>query len=160
MPDTRDIRPDDYRALAELRFLIRRFLAFSETSAREADVEPQQHQLLLVLKALRPPDRPTIRAAAERLLIQHNSAVELVSRSVDRGLIERRPGEHDRREVLLHITPRGQRVLRRLTLAHRRELESAAPALLGALDALLRGGRPGRASKHRVNGKGRVDTES
>jgi DNA-binding MarR family transcriptional regulator len=159
MPSARDIRPDDYAALAELRFLIRRFLAFSEASAREAEVEPQQHQLLLVLKGLRPPDRPTIRTAAERLLIQHNSAVELVSRSVERGLIERRAGEDDRREVLLHITRRGERVLRDLTLAHRRELESAAPLLLSALEALLgHGRRPKRATKSGVKPRARTSS--
>ncbi|HEY8038677.1 MAG TPA: hypothetical protein VIF15_02745, partial [Polyangiaceae bacterium] len=97
-----------------------------------------QHQLMLVLKALRPPDRPTIRAVADRLLIQHNSAVELARRSVESGLVERRTGEVDRREASLHVTPRGERVLRRLTLAHRSELRSAAPALLSALEGLLR----------------------
>jgi DNA-binding MarR family transcriptional regulator len=151
MPRTRDISSDDYRGLADLRFLLRRFLAFSESSAREAGVEPQQHQLLLVLKGLRPPERPIIRTVAERLLIQHNSAVELVSRSVDRGLIARRTDGPDRREVSLEITTQGKRVLRHLTLAHRRELESAAPLLLSALEALLGGGRAKGAPKPRLS---------
>ncbi|HEY8038259.1 MAG TPA: hypothetical protein VIF15_00625, partial [Polyangiaceae bacterium] len=77
MTQKRDVTAADYLALAELRYRIRCFLAFSEAAAREADIEPQQHQLLLVLKGLRPPERPTVRAVAERLLIQHNSAVEL-----------------------------------------------------------------------------------
>jgi DNA-binding MarR family transcriptional regulator len=158
MPYARDIRPDDYLALAELRFVIRRFLAFSEAAARAADIEPQQHQLLLVLKALRLPERPTIRTTAERLLIQHNSAVELVSRSVERGLVERRTGDHDRREVSLKVTARGERVLRRLTLAHRRELKSAAPLLLSALEALIGGDRAERPSRVRLKPKTRTNT--
>jgi DNA-binding MarR family transcriptional regulator len=137
MDRVRDISVGEYRGLAELRFLLRSFLAFSEAAAREAGIEPQQHQLLLVLKALQPPERPIIRTVAERLLIQHNSAVELVRRSAERGLVERLAGGEDRREVLLRITPRGQRVLRHLSLAHRREFKSAAPRLLGALEALL-----------------------
>jgi DNA-binding MarR family transcriptional regulator len=133
----RDLRASEYRALAELRYQIRRFLTFSEAEARAASLEPQQHQLLLVLKALRPPDRPTIRSIADRLQIQHNSAVELVQRSVERGLVERRAGAEDRREASLRVTRRGERVLRKLSLAHRDELRSAAPVLVGALQALV-----------------------
>jgi DNA-binding MarR family transcriptional regulator len=139
-----DIRIAEYRALAELRYQIRRFLNFSEAQARAADVEPQQHQLLLVLKALPPGERPTVRKVAERLQIQHNSAVELAQRSVERGLIERRTGTQDRREASLSVTLRGERVLKRLSLAHRDELRSAVPALARALGALV---GPRRASK-------------
>jgi DNA-binding MarR family transcriptional regulator len=146
MSDARNIRVAEYRALAELRYEIRSFLNFSEGEARAANIEPQQHQLLLVLKALQPPKRPTIRTISERLQIQHNSAVELVKRSIERGLVERRTGRDDRREAALRVTLRGERVLQRLTLAHRAELRSAAPTLVRALEALV--GR-GRAKKTR-----------
>jgi DNA-binding MarR family transcriptional regulator len=149
MADSRTIHADEYAALAELRFLIRRFLAFSEAASREAGLEPQQHQLLLVLKGLRPPMRPTIRTVAERLLIQHNSAVELVGRSVERGLVKRFPAEHDRREVALQITLRGERILRRLTLAHRAELRTSAPRLVEALEGML-ADRPATPRARRV----------
>jgi DNA-binding MarR family transcriptional regulator len=146
-PKPRDIRPEEYRALAELRYHIRRFLNFSEAQARLADVEPQQHQLLLALKALEPSERPTIRNIAARLQIQHNSAVELAQRCVERGLVERRTGDNDKREAALHVTPRGERVLRKLTLVHRRELRSTAPALLRALEALVGAGKRKRKRK-------------
>lgn len=136
MAGVRNISIAEYRALAELRYQIRRFLHFSEGEARAAEVEPQQHQLLLVLKALEPPSRPTIRSVAERLHIHHNSAVELVQRSIERGFLERRVGGVDRREASLHITLRGERLLRRLSLAHRTELQSAAPALARSLETL------------------------
>jgi DNA-binding MarR family transcriptional regulator len=141
MAKVRDISAADYRALAELRYQIRRFVNFSEAQARAAKIEAQQHQLLLVLKALQPPQRPTIGTVAERLLIQHNSAVELVQRSVERKLVERRTDPDDRREASLRITAHGQRVLRRLTLAHRSELRAAAPLLLVSLEALVGRGR-------------------
>jgi len=131
-----DLGTDQYRALAELRYQIRRFLTFSEDAARAANIEPQQHQLLLVLKALRAPEKPTVRTVAARILIQHNSAVELVKRSVDQGLVDRGTSKLDRREASLRITPAGKRVLKRLSLAHRRELRSAAPLLLEALNSL------------------------
>jgi DNA-binding MarR family transcriptional regulator len=131
----------EYRALSELRYAIRRFLEFSEGAAREADVEPQQHQLLLALKGLPEGQRPTIGAIAERLRLQHNSAVELAKRSIERGLVERLESVNDRREVLLRITRKGEGILRRLSLAHRAELRSAGPALTKSLHALV-GRRP------------------
>jgi DNA-binding MarR family transcriptional regulator len=130
----------EYRALAELRYVVRRFLNFSEAAARAASIEPQQHQLLLALKGMPPTCRPTVGKVAERLQLQHNSAVELAKRSIERGLLERRSSQADRREVLLHITPRGERLLRRLSLAHRSELRSAAPVLVRALEELVDGG--------------------
>jgi DNA-binding MarR family transcriptional regulator len=136
MADLRDLRAGEYRALADLRHQIRRFLNFSEAAARAAAVEPQQHQLLLVLKAMMP-ERPTIRTIAERLQIQQNSAAELVKRSVERGLVKRTREREDRREASVGLTPAGERVLRGLSLAHRAELRSAAPMLLRAVHALV-----------------------
>jgi len=136
MPKPSQLSAREYRALAELRYVIRKFLSFSAKAARAAGIEPQQHQLLLAIKGLPPDLHPTIRVAAERLQLQHHSAVELAKRSIEHGLLEGRTNKTDRREVLLHITPSGERLLRRLSLAHRDELRSAAPVLLQALDAL------------------------
>ena len=47
-----DLPLADYRALAEVRYQIRRFLRFSEDAARKAGVEPQHHQLVLAVKGL------------------------------------------------------------------------------------------------------------
>jgi DNA-binding MarR family transcriptional regulator len=131
----------EYRAFAEFRYRLRCFLNFSETSARAAELEPQQHQLLLALKGLPPEKRPTIRTLADRLQLRHNSTVELVQRSIERGLVERRPGTLDRREVLLRITARGERLIRRLSAAHRTHMRSAAPELIEALGSVLASGR-------------------
>jgi DNA-binding MarR family transcriptional regulator len=129
----------DYRALAEIRYRIRRFLNFSEASAREVGLEPQQHQLLLAIRGLDPEALPTIRCIAERLQIQHNSAVELVRRSVANGLVVKRASERDGREVLLAIAPKGKALLEKLALAHRTELRSMAPVLAQAMDVLAAG---------------------
>ena len=91
----------DYESLAELRYQIRRFLHFSEQAAREAGLEPRQHQLMLALKGLPPRTRPRIGELAERLQIQHHSAVELVNRLTAGGYVRRHRGAKDRREVLL-----------------------------------------------------------
>src|SRR4051794_4954450 len=104
------VSASDFRALAEIRYRLRCFLNFSEASAREVGLEPQQHQLLLAIRGLGKDVAPTIRCLAERLQIQHNSAVELVRRSVDNALVVRRASERDRREVLLEIAPKGRRL--------------------------------------------------
>jgi len=131
----------DYEALAELRYQIRRFLWFSEQAARAAGLEPRQHQLLLGLKGLPAKARPTIGELAERLQIQHHSAVELVNRLSAAGYIRRARAGEDRREVLLSLTPRGEKVLRKLSLHHRAELRSAGPALVKALRRAMQGSR-------------------
>lgn len=136
MPPPR-ITHADYEALADVRYRIRCFLDFSEAAARDAGIEPQQHQLLLAVKALPVGEKSTIRVIAERLHIQHHSAVELASRSVRRGLVRRRRSEVDRREVVLEITARGERLLERLSVAHKDELRAATPALFRALRALI-----------------------
>jgi len=142
MPNSSRITAQEYRALAELRYVVRKFLNFSTEAARVANVEPQQHQLLLVIKGLPPDLRPTIGVAAERLQLKHHSVVELTKRSIEQGLLERRANSSDRREVLLHITPSGERLLMRLSLAHRKELRTAAPILLQALQDVV--GQPKR----------------
>lgn len=134
----------DYRALAEFRYQIRRFLKLSERAARAAKLEPQQHQLLLAMKGLPGGAKPTIRSLAERLQLQHHSAVELVDRLEERGLVRRSRGREDRREVIVRISPRGERLLRQLSLHHRALLRSAGASLVRALESLLPDGERSR----------------
>jgi hypothetical protein len=55
----------NYKAMAELRYQIRRFLRFSENAARQVGIEPQQHQLLLAVRGLPDNVKPTIGVLAE-----------------------------------------------------------------------------------------------
>jgi DNA-binding MarR family transcriptional regulator len=123
----------DYQSLAELRYQLRRFVHFSEQAVRRAGLEPRQHQLMLALKALPKEVRPRIGELAERLLIRHHSAVELVNRLATGGYVRRARGETDRREVLLSLTQKGEKVLRELSLHHRAELRTHGPALVATL---------------------------
>jgi DNA-binding MarR family transcriptional regulator len=140
-------RAIDYRSLADFRYEIRRFLNFSEQAAREAGIEPHQHQALLAIKGLTPEQKATIGALAERLQVQHHTAVELVNRLEKKKLIRRSRNGADRREVMLALTSRGKRVLAELTLVHRAELRSAGPVLLRALNGILAQGRSS-STKH------------
>jgi DNA-binding MarR family transcriptional regulator len=127
----------DYAALSEFRYRLRRFLAFSEDAAREAGLEPQQHQLLLAVRGFGD-EVPTVRELSERLVLKHHSTVELVDRLEKRGLVRRKRSTIDRRVAHVQLTPRGTQVLERLTLAHRDELDTAGPALVTALQSVLR----------------------
>jgi DNA-binding MarR family transcriptional regulator len=137
----------DYQALAELRYQIRRFLAFSEQAARNAELEPRQHQLLLALKGLPAGKRPLIGELAERLQLAHHSTVELVNRLAVGGYVRRAGHGRDRREVLLALTPKGNRVLRSLSLHHRQELRTQGPALVAALQQVIKDSTGNRAQK-------------
>lgn len=137
----------DYRALAEFRYQLRRFLSFSEARARTVAVEPQQHQLLLALKGLPDGQRPTVGALAERLQLKHHTVVGLVDRLVARKLVVRRKSETDGREILVETTLQGERLLRNLSEAHEAELAMAGPALVRALEAIV--GKPRRARVRR-----------
>lgn len=123
----------DYESLAEMRYQIRRYLHFSEEASRNAGLEPRQYQLLLAIKGLPRNVRPRIGELAERLQIQHHSTVELVNRLSAGGYVRRHRADDDRREVLLALTPRGEKVLRKLFLHHRAELRLRGPALVAAL---------------------------
>ena len=143
----------DFAALANFRYEIRRFLNFSEQAARGAGIEPHQHQALLVIKGLPRDQKPTVGLLAERLQIRHHSAVELSDRLEAQGLIRRSRSEADRREVLLALTSRGEKLLRRLTLSHREELRTVRPSLLRALEAVIGHEKRSRRLRHRAKRK-------
>jgi DNA-binding MarR family transcriptional regulator len=136
-----DLSEAQYRDLAEFRTQIRQFLHFSELTAKEHGIEPQQHQLLLTVRGLPEDVKPTVREIAARLFIQHHSAVELINRLEQTGAVARQAGPEDRREVWVRLTPAGRSILRKLSLAHRDELERSGPALARTLTAVLRHAR-------------------
>ena len=124
----------DYRLLSEFRYLIRCFLEFSETAAVRAGLTPRQHQALLAIKGAREDAAPTIGYLAERLHIQHHSAVELVDRLVEARLIMREHDASDRRRIRLELTDAAERHLAELSTSHMAELKRMRPALLDILN--------------------------
>lgn len=114
----------DYESLSEFRHQLRRFLRFSEEAAQAEGLTPQQYQLLLHVKGYPGRDWATVGELAERLQVQQHGVVALVSRCEAAGLVSRRPGQVDRREVHVRLTASGQARLRRLAELHRTELQS------------------------------------
>ena len=123
--------------MAELRYQIRKFLRFSETAARQAGIEPQQHQLLLAIRGLPDGASPTIGVLAERMQLQHHSTVELVDRLVDRNFLCRLRSTNDRRQVLVKLTHDGEEFLEKLSMHHLEELQSAGPTFVKVLNSLI-----------------------
>jgi len=127
----------DYEQLAEFRYRLRQFLTFSEGAAAEAGLTPQQHQALLAIKGFPGGDISTGQLS-ERLGIKHHSTVGLIDRLAASGMVKRQTGEADRRQVFLVLTPKAEKLLAELSLAHRNELEKMKPLLRKFLSYLER----------------------
>jgi DNA-binding MarR family transcriptional regulator len=125
-------------ALADFRYILRKFLHFSEEAATRAGLTPQQHQLLLQIAGA--PEEATLTVAylAERLALRHNSVVELCTRCETAGLILREADPTDRRLAILKLTPEGARMLHALSEDHAKELHVLGPKLSKALKEFTR----------------------
>jgi DNA-binding MarR family transcriptional regulator len=115
--------------LTDFRYQLRRFLSFSETASESLGVPAQQYQLLQVVAAVPAGQESTISYVADRMLLRHNSAVELVDRAEISGLVKRVADENDHRRSIVEITARGAEVLTQLVAKHLTELETNGPEL-------------------------------
>lgn len=131
---TTQIKPNEFdNALSELatfRYLLRKFMRFSESAARKAHVTPQQHQLMLGIAGFTGSGTATISELAEFLQERHHSVVGLIDRAVLRGLVRRETDTSDRRVVVISLTARGRSILERLSLQHREEVNRLRDELL------------------------------
>lgn len=125
---------NDYITLAAFRYELRKFLRFSERAAVEHNLAPQQYLALLEIKGFPAREQVTVGELAERLQIAHHSAVGLVNRLEERGLVQRTSGQEDRRFVHVTLTPDGNKVLSKLASVHRTELKKVGPLLVKLLD--------------------------
>ena len=119
-------------ALAEFRFLLRTFLSFSESRAESGGITAQQYQLLQVIGAAGE-QGASITQLAKRMLLRHNSAVELVDRAERAGLVQRVADEQDLRRSIVETTAKGRELLDRLVQEHLSYLSQAGPELVDAL---------------------------
>jgi DNA-binding MarR family transcriptional regulator len=119
----------DYERLLELRVGLRRFLHWSEEQAVAVGLSAAQHQLLLAIRGHRHRRGPTIGDVAESLLLRHHSAVGLVDRAENAGLVRRAADPDDQRVVRLRLTALGGRRLRQLSARHLEELARLRPQL-------------------------------
>ncbi|MDO8280021.1 MAG: MarR family transcriptional regulator [Burkholderiaceae bacterium] len=131
-PDTPVDMKETVEALSEFRYRLRRFLRFAENSARAEGITILHYQVMLHCCAFAGREWATIGEIAERLQTQHHGAVALVSRCEESGLVERRPDPDDRRQVQVHLLPKGRKILYKLAKTNRTQL----PALHAAIKVL------------------------
>jgi DNA-binding MarR family transcriptional regulator len=131
------LHSDDYEALAELRYLGRKFLRFSKDFLRaKAGLNPEQYEALLAMKASSSPKGLTISQLSERLQVKHQSAVNIVDRLTERKLITRKKSESDRRQRYLELTAQGERLIEELASVHHKELRNRSGEMVQALERL------------------------
>ena len=119
----------DYAQLASFRHALRGFLRFSEAAAAQEGLTSQHYQAMLILRGWPEGQPVSINELAQQLLMKHNSAVGLVDRLAEQGLMVRAPSSIDRRKVELRLTPRGRQVLAKLAALHRAELRRIGPVM-------------------------------
>ena len=119
----------DYEHLAAFRNALREFLHFSEEAAMAAGIPPQQHQAMLIIHGAADNEGLTVGELASCLKIKPHSAVGLVNRMETARLITKLQNSHDRRQVLVRLTPRGRGTLEKLSATHKAELVRIGPAL-------------------------------
>ena len=129
---TRSFGTSRLTRLAEFRYQLRKFLSFSETEAERFGIAAQQYQLMQVIGALAPGEAASISLLAERMILRHNSTVELVDRAEKAGLVRRVTDERDLRRSIVVLTSHGETVLEQMVNAHLEKLDGACG------DAVLR----------------------
>jgi DNA-binding MarR family transcriptional regulator len=117
-----DLSKQEFETLSHFRYQLRRFLRFSEEATHAAGVTHLQYLLLLHLKGYQGREWATIGELAERLQSHHHGVVSLASRCEKLGLVRREQGRSDRREVELHLTAEGGKLVNKLARLHRDEL--------------------------------------
>jgi DNA-binding MarR family transcriptional regulator len=138
MTDFSRFSKSDYETLAEFRYALRCFLHFSEDAAETVGLTLQQHQALLFIIGNPGREQITIGELAERLQIRHHSAVGLVDRLEEQGLVVRIPNEEDRRQVFIGLTDKGIGALESLANIHRQELRHMGPQLCTMLEQITK----------------------
>ena len=125
----------DYQRLLALRTNLRGFLHWSEAQAKAVGLTPAQHQLLLAVRGHDDSRGPTIGELADYLFLRHHSAVGLVDRADQAGLVRKSGDPDDARVVRVAHTTAGSRALADLSQRHVEELARLA----ANLRPLLRG---------------------
>lgn len=110
--------------MSNFRYQLRKFLRYSEEITQAAGITPLQYQLLLHVRGMPGRSWATVGELAERLQAAPNGTAALVSRCELAGLVARKTGELDRRQVEVHLTRQGEQCLLRLASLHLTEIQT------------------------------------
>ena len=117
-----DLSKREFEALSHFRHQLRRFLRFSEQITHQHGITHLQYLVLLHVRGFTGREWATIGELAERLQAHHHGMVSLVTRCEKLGLVNRKHGQQDRREVQVHLTAKGEKMVQKLARLHRDEL--------------------------------------
>jgi DNA-binding MarR family transcriptional regulator len=149
----KELTDAEYRALAELRYRIRRFVREGDSVASASGLEPQQYLLLLMIRGIPEGQEATVSTLADRLALKHHSVVELIDRLEAHGYVRRNRSREDRRSVLVSLLPRGEKMLEQVAQHRISELRATGAALVEAISSLL---EDRHASHSRTKSAGRL----
>jgi DNA-binding MarR family transcriptional regulator len=138
MSNELEVQSDNWqlKSLAEFRYQMRKFLSFSEAAAERCGIAAQQYQLMQVIAAMPAEQYASISYLADRMILKHNSMVELVDRAERAGLVKREHDERDLRRSLVKMTPEGETLLHKLVMEHLAELVPRCEPLIRSLREL------------------------
>jgi DNA-binding MarR family transcriptional regulator len=129
------LEDEDYRTLAAVRAAIRGFAHFTEEVVKAAGLKPQQHQVLVALRAAEGGEL-SVGELAKILMLRHHSVSGLADRLEALGLVDRARSKDDRRIVVLRLTDKARELMSSLSLTHRDELRRIRPLLISLLSQL------------------------
>ena len=110
---------------AAYRTELRRFLDRTDSVAESAGLTSQRYDLLLMLRSA---GELRVTELCDLLHLRQTAVTELVKRSEEAGLVERRPSSEDGRVWLLRTTAEGERRLLRAFTALQDDREALARA--------------------------------
>jgi DNA-binding MarR family transcriptional regulator len=129
------LKDEDFRTLAAVRAAIRGFAHFTEQVVQAGGLTPQQHQVLVSLRAAESGEL-SIGELAKTLMLRHHSVSGLADRLETLGLVDRARSKEDRRVVVLRLTDKARELLASLSRTHREELRRIRPLLISLLSQL------------------------
>ena len=148
---TDTITKEHLEALSAFRYRLRCFLRFSEEASRAAGITSLQYQMLLQTQGFADRDWASIGELAERLQAQQHGVVALVTRCEEAGLVRRKPSETDRRQVEVHLLPKGRKLLQTLALTHQGQLAEFTAAAEAAGETLRRMEAPSQRTRGKAS---------
>ena len=135
VPPVTRLADEEYTKLLAFRTGLRQFLRWSEDQAATVGLTPAQHQLLLAIRGHPDSRGPSVGELADYLCTRHHSAVQLIDRTEQLGLIARhRSGSDDRRVVRITLTETARDKLTLLSTTHVEELRQLATLVNALVD--------------------------
>jgi DNA-binding MarR family transcriptional regulator len=113
---------------AAFRTELRRFLRRTDAVTAQAGLTSQRYDLLLMIRSVGGTTELRVTELCELLQMKQTAVTELVKRSEQAGLIERRPSTDDGRVWLLRLTADGERRLLQAFRALREDRASLTEA--------------------------------